>query len=436
MCGFLFTNKKVEDISYVNEFLKFRGPDSTNKVNNNGYTFVHNLLSITGEFTTQPMIDNDIVCLFNGEIYNYKDCGDEWDNDSEILIPLYKEMGVNFIKYLDGEFALTLIDFKKQILIVSTDTFSTKPLWMSINGDKVGTSSYRSCLDRLNFQNVTKLPANTTNIYSLEDMKLLETFTPFTFDINQHKKTYDDWIIAFEESIRKRSQGVRENIFLGLSSGYDSGAISNELNKQNVSFNAYTIMSEENFNIIDKRSELVKNHNKIYLKSTEYDSAKNYLSKNCEDFIYDGYDIKGDKASNGLSHICKLAIQDGCKIYMSGQGADEILSDYGHNGRKIYNHSGFGGLFPSSLNNFFPWHSFYDGTQIKYLNKEEYVASSYGIETRYPFLDKFLVQEFLWLDYSLKNKQYKAPLTEYLNRNNFPFDSGVKIGFRADSNLK
>ena len=102
---------------------------------------------------------------------------------------------------------------------------------------------------------------------------------------------------------------------------------------------------------------------------------------------------------------------------------------------QIYDHSSFGGKFPTDLDGFFPWHSFYDGTQVQYLNKEEYVAGSFGIETRYPFLDKQLVQEFLWLTPELKNKSYKAPLQHYLSKNDFPFEDGKKTGFQADRNL-
>ena len=160
----------------------------------------------------------------------------------------------------------------------------------------------------------------------------------------------------------------------------------------------------------------------------------------CEDFEYSdrfkNYNIKSDKASVGLAMICQKACNENYRIYLSGQGADEIISDYGFNGHKIYDHSSFGGRFPSDLKTIFPWHSFYDGTQIQYLNKEEYIAGAFGIETRYPFLDKHLVQEFLWLVPELKNKKYKAPIDEYLNRNQFPFQRGVKTGFQANKNLK
>ena len=63
MCSFIFTSKNVDDLGRINFYNKFRGPDKTNQVNINDYTFIHNLLSITGEFTNQPFVNGDIVCL-------------------------------------------------------------------------------------------------------------------------------------------------------------------------------------------------------------------------------------------------------------------------------------------------------------------------------------------------------------------------------------
>ena len=53
----------------------------------------------------------------------------------------------------------------------------------------------------------------------------------------------------------------------------------------------------------------------------------------------------------------------------------------------------------------------------------------HGVETRYPFLDKKVVQEFLWLDHNLKNSQYKSVLDNYFVENNYPFNRGEKKGF-------
>jgi asparagine synthetase B (glutamine-hydrolysing) len=64
-----------------------------------------------------------------------------------------------------------------------------------------------------------------------------------------------------------------------------------------------------------------------------------------------------------------------------------------------------------------------------YIAKEEYVAGLHGIEARYPFLDKDVVQEFLWLSPKLKNSQYKSVIDQYFVKNQFPFSRGEKKGF-------
>jgi asparagine synthetase B (glutamine-hydrolysing) len=127
--------------------------------------------------------------------------------------------------------------------------------------------------------------------------------------------------------------------------------------------------------------------------------------------------------------ICRMAKENNKKIYLSGQGADEIFSDYGFNGKSIFDHSNFGGLFPNDLRTIFPWPSFFESSQRSYLTKEEYIAGSYGLEARYPFLDKAVVQEFLWLSVDLKNKNYKNVLHNLMSIRNFPFNVGVKTGF-------
>ena len=113
MCSFLILNWLAQNIEYLNYFIKFRGPDLTNIYNYENFMFLHNLLHLTGNVTAQPFKDDDnkIVCLFNGEIYNYKSFGD-YPSDGFCLIDLYKKYDLEFVRHLDGEFALCLFDFK------------------------------------------------------------------------------------------------------------------------------------------------------------------------------------------------------------------------------------------------------------------------------------------------------------------------------------
>ncbi len=428
MCGFGVTSRS--GLTKVNKFCQRRGPDLTNSKTINGVEFLHNLLHITGEVTPQPFVKGDIACTFNGEIYNYTAFG-SYRSDGECLIDLYLEQGEEFVKSLDGEFAICLVDFRNKKVIIATDTFACKPLWYEFNRSEFCAASYNSQLQGLGFNNGRKLKGNTTEIYNLNTGEKINQYTNRQFDINQFKTSFDGWIEAFTASIKKRTANTTHRMFCGMSSGYDSGAIACELQKQNANFKAYTIVNNENGEVLQRRLQTIKTNEAFTLTSEEFQKWKQEINANCENFNYNGYDIKGDQASMGLSAICNRARQDNRRIYFSGQGADEIISDYGFGGRKIYKHSGFGGQFPEDLNGFWPWHSFYDGTQVQYLNKEEYVAGHFGIETRYPFLDNNLVQEFLWLTPKLKNSKYKSCLDEYLKVNNFPYESGEKRGFHV-----
>jgi asparagine synthetase B (glutamine-hydrolysing) len=439
MCSFIFTEKVVNDLDRINFYTKFRGPDKTNSETIDGLTFIHNLLSITGEFTTQPFVDDGIVCLYNGEIYNYGD----YNSDGELLIPLYKEHGFDFVKNLDGEFAIVIVDFAKGKVMFSTDTFKTKPIFYSSGIGNLGCSSYSDPLIKLGHTGVKKMEPNSTLIFDMVTKELLSTSVVHKFDIsNQHKDNCDDWISAFERSMTKRTDGIREKIFIGLSGGYDSGAICCELLNQKVPFKTYTVMGTENMGVLNGRFNLLDGNEQQSLTKnpSEVSVAHNHIEKNTEPFQFITYSnssdyneywlsLINDNGANHLSHLCSYAIKDNNKILLSGQGADEIFSDYGFGGVKKYNHSNFGGLYPNDLSEIYPWPSFFNSSMESYLAKEEYVAGSYGIEARYPFLDLDVIQEFLWLKPDVKNSHYKSVLYYYLNKHNFPFTEDEKIGF-------
>jgi asparagine synthetase B (glutamine-hydrolysing) len=443
MCSILFSSKKVNDnIEDVNYYLQFRGPDHTEVKTINDYLFVHNLLSITGDFTIQPYVDNDIVLLYNGEIYNFKSFGD-YKSDGECLIPLYKEHGPEFTKKLDGEFAICLVDFSKQICVISSDLFKTKPLFITANEEGIGCSSYKTPLEKLGHSNVYKATPNTTYVFDLKTNELIKSFSLYDFQINQYKSSYEDWCMAFENAIRKRVEYTDKNVFIGLSSGYDSGIIFSVLARQQRKFFSYSLMGTENqkviFDRINSKNELANCYT-LDKNSLDYNYSHQLIEQTTEPFYYiihstaTGYNefntlLINDAGSNNFATICRAAKTEDCKICLSGTGADEIISDYGFNGQSKFNHSNFGGKFPEDLSTIFPWASFYGSTLESYIAKEEYVGGSFGIEMRYPFLDRDVVQEFLWLQHTLKNKEYKAPIHYYFEKYNFPFEKQVKRGF-------
>jgi asparagine synthetase B (glutamine-hydrolysing) len=139
--------------------------------------------------------------------------------------------------------------------------------------------------------------------------------------------------------------------------------------------------------------------------------------------------IQDDGGALGSNFLAGMARRMDRVVNLSGAGADEILSDYGFNGEKFYYHSEFGGLFPQDLSKLFPWKKFYGDTQRSYLLKEEFVLGRHGVEGRYPFLDREVVQQFLSLSAPLKNLRYKAPVDAFLSDADYPFERAKKRGF-------
>lgn len=452
MCSFLVTNWLLANLTYVNFFLRPRGPDHTSQVDVHGFSFVHNLLHMTGERVLQPFANEagDVVALYNGEIYNFAELagpGDVFRSDGEAILPLYARHGEGFSRTLDGEFALAVFDFSRRRAVFSTDAFSTKPLWYSTH-DGLHVASYQSGLLRLGIPEGAIHMIDPNTILTLDltpgQYRVLERRSVVEFDLRQFKNDTSDFHAAFERAVRKRVKHAIHPLFIGLSSGYDSGAIQVALSKDQIGHFAYTIYSTEDIEILRRRIEWAADTaetNVIVLSGRDIEREAGHLAELCEPFHYrakEGQEFKvsEDPASSGLSFIFREVRRRGILVYLSGTGADEIISDYGHGGKKIFPHSNFGGLFPEDLGTLFPWNGFFLGTQRDYLMKEELVAGVHGVEGRYPFLDRNVVQEFLWLTAEAKNLRYKAPIHDWLERFDYPFRSGEKLGFNAAHNVR
>ena len=455
MCSFIFTNRRIleKNLAWIGELIARRGPDYTHRVEHEGFEYVHYLLSITGEFRPQPFCNNnnDQRLLYNGQIYNYLELGSKLNlepkSDGDVLLPLYQTQGVNFISALDGEFAVVLVDHAENLILASTDCFGTKPIWYAIDIDKkeISIASYASALLRLGFSHPVRIPANTTVIFNLKTKEIVKTFRPYEFSLVQKVEHYDYWMESFEVAIKKRTQGVREKLFMGLSSGYDSGCIAAAVSGLNISIKAYSVLSKENKKILKSRRAILENSVLIKMSTDDFVAAENIINMQVEPFELvekksNGseykYNLANDAAARGMVRILQEARANDFKIFLSGQGADEITSDYGFMGRAFAPNSELKGVFPEDLTQVFPWPNFYGGYQTAYLHKEEHVGGAFGIESRYPFLDRALVQAFLNLKSDLKNSHYKAPLRAYLLEKKFPFDENKKIGFCAHKNLK
>jgi asparagine synthase (glutamine-hydrolysing) len=162
MCGLagilnLSSNKNSVSndlLTKVRDTMLHRGPDGgENWIDEDGRIgLAHRRLSII-DLTTianQPMSNEDdsVWVVFNGEIYNHKDIraeleaigGHTWKtdhSDTEVIIHAYEQWGMDFLEKLRGMFAIAIWDKKKRELMLVRDRMGVKPLYYSINNDRI-----------------------------------------------------------------------------------------------------------------------------------------------------------------------------------------------------------------------------------------------------------------------------------------------------------
>ena len=123
--------------------IEHRGPDDTGTYVNNGVGIGMCRLAIV-EIAAgkQPAADasEQIHIVWNGEIYNYRELRAELEtrgvycrdsSESEVVINLYLEFGLDFVNKLNGMFAIAIHDARDRTLHLIRDRMGKKPLWIS-----------------------------------------------------------------------------------------------------------------------------------------------------------------------------------------------------------------------------------------------------------------------------------------------------------------
>jgi len=96
----------------------------------------------------QPMFseNQNIVLVFNGEIFNYVELRDilktrghyfRSSGDAEVLLHCYEEWGTEFLHKLNGMWSFLIYDVKKKIVFGSRDRFGVKPFYQYRTKDLV-----------------------------------------------------------------------------------------------------------------------------------------------------------------------------------------------------------------------------------------------------------------------------------------------------------
>ena len=224
--------------------------------------------------------------------------------------------------------------------------------------------------------------------------------------------------------------------FVPMSGGLDSGAIVAEAIAQGLEFFVYCAPEGEDIEVIEKRLALLDHHRIPYelVRPTakEIQRTQDLLQSDFGDFAVQApgfpehYDNPGLASIPGFvaaGVIYSRAIKKGLKTSISGVGCDEITTDYASGSMNLSSMRGNWQLAQTKK-----WRNFGGGWQSVFLQAAERVAGQFGVESRYPFLDKAVVSEFINLPIPARYEPLKRPLVDFLEEKDFPM-SQEKRGF-------
>ena len=138
--------------------IRHRGPDDEGVYVDRGCGIGMRRLSIIDLSTGHQPISNEdgsVWIVFNGEIYNYQELradliarGHQFRtaSDTETLVHLYEQEGVEGLKRLRGMFAFAIWDARQSRLLLARDRFGKKPLYYAVLPNGIYFGSEISCL--------------------------------------------------------------------------------------------------------------------------------------------------------------------------------------------------------------------------------------------------------------------------------------------------
>ncbi len=355
------------DLRRMSSALRHRGPDGAGYaiLDGGGLGLGHVRLSVIDLASgSQPLFsaDQSVCVVFNGEIYDHASLRAELiargrcfrtSSDTEVLVQLYEEHGLDLLSRLNGEFAFLLWDARRRRLLAVKDRMGVKPLFYRRTATELLFASEAKAilsLERVSraistdyltgpffgaFPSSVSLFAGVTclkpgHLLRVEDGRVQgeETYWRPTYQVRSR--------MSFEEA----AEGVRRHVALAvrrrlvadvpvctyLSGGIDSSVVCGLLASEgsrpkafNVGFPGFAYDEASN-------ARRVADHYDIEFETLDCPLEK--LAEGLPRTLYHTETQLTNPAAVGKFLLSELVYSQGYRVAITGEGADEVFAGY------------------------------------------------------------------------------------------------------------
>ncbi len=364
------TNQDNLNVKSMTSMLTHRGPDATGFYHDTNVSFGNTRLAIidTSVSANLPMSseDEDVWLCYNGEISNFKQLRQKHKldesfhfkttSDTEVIIYLYKKLGISFLDELSGMFAFCLYDKRQQKAYIVRDFYGILPLFYYEKNDTIYfASEIKSLLEIPGL----KKDINTTAIHHFFSLAYIpDALTPFkditelkagqmiTIDFEKETSklsTYyqfnykEDFSISEKEAVLKTREllidSVERNLIsdaplgMTLSGGIDTSAMLGIAKHLGLGHKMHTFslkMGEASFDESKYQQIMAKYAGSIHheILVTPDDVIENMITQIAH------MDEPNGNGANIPSFILAKEAAPIVKVLLSGEGGDELFNAY------------------------------------------------------------------------------------------------------------
>lgn len=357
-------------ISRMTDTLAHRGPNDRGTWSRGIMALGHRRLSVIDLSSAghQPMTNEDgsVVIVYNGEVYNFRELKQRHQleerghtfrshTDTEVLIHLYEEIGLDMVSELNGMFAMAIWDVKQERLHLVRDRYGIKPLFYQqdrgyfrfaseikaiIADERVARKpSIQALHDFLTFNYVPGVQTAFESIHEIPPAHYATVDAQGKMDLTRY------WDLDFSQvdhSISEQEAADRAyelmdlsvqrrliaDVPIGvlLSGGLDSSTLVALMNKHvSEPVHTYSVgFEDQSFNELPYARKVADQYNTVHSEvmitaDMVRDMLPRYLS-----YIDEPY---GDGSAIPTYYVCQLA-KDNVVVVLSGEGGDECFAGY------------------------------------------------------------------------------------------------------------